>query len=209
MSASISTRSGVSLAGNKANFLDLTFDFAVLTLHSILSQTFDTFQLNCFLRRVVHYSGTTYSTLLTAILYLFRLNSMRAVPAEEDPLGRFREKGVQSPVGCGGRLFMAALVTAHKFLQDRAVSTQTWSRLSNIPIPQLNTDELEFLKAIQFQLFITTRSFEKWSVLLRTTTASGNPRTFPTSSEPVHATAKRGAPYECHQLRHGRRKIPS
>ncbi|ORX89053.1 hypothetical protein K493DRAFT_319008 [Basidiobolus meristosporus CBS 931.73] len=169
----------------KNEFLDLAIDFAVLTLHSICSEPNNPLSLKKFIRQMVLYSGTTYSTLLTSILYLFRLNSMKN---EFNYLTHFRTNHPAAPaISRAARVFLASLITAHKYLHDRTTSTKAWSKLSNVPIVLLKTDEIEFLKTIKFQLFVTTCTFEKWSILLRNTVTSRPTPIVPAPVQPSHS----------------------
>ncbi|KAK9708909.1 PHO85 cyclin-5 [Basidiobolus ranarum] len=183
MTTKLLTKNVGHLNDKKAEFLDLAIDFAVLTLHSMCSEPTNNVHLKNFIRQMVAYSGTTYSTLLTSILYLFRLNSMKA-ECGLDYLNHFRQRDSTSSVTCSARLFLTSLIVAHKYLHDRITSVKAWSKLSNIPRLQLNMDEMEFLKIIKFRLFVTTITFEKWSTLLRNTVI-GKEVSAPIPLEPV------------------------
>ncbi|KAF9580366.1 hypothetical protein BGW38_003021, partial [Lunasporangiospora selenospora] len=70
------------------------------------------------------------------------------------------------PVGCGRRMFLAALILASKFQQDRTYSNKAWSKISGLPVPEINQNEIAFLNLIDYQLFVSPVTFQKWVLIL-------------------------------------------
>ncbi|KAG0250841.1 hypothetical protein BG011_008051 [Mortierella polycephala] len=70
------------------------------------------------------------------------------------------------PVGCGRRMFLAALILASKFQQDRTYSNKAWSKISGLPVSEINANEIAFLSLIDYRLFVPQAVFQKWVVVL-------------------------------------------
>ncbi|KAF9179799.1 hypothetical protein BGZ51_004500 [Haplosporangium sp. Z 767] len=75
------------------------------------------------------------------------------------------------PVGCGRRMFLAALILASKFQQDRTYSNKAWSKISGLPVSEINVNEITFLNLIDYRLFVSQVVFQKWVTIL---TEKGN-----------------------------------
>lgn len=73
------------------------------------------------------------------------------------------EEEENSPVLCGRRMFLASLIAASKFLQDRNYSNRAWAKISGLPIASINANERVFLGLIDFQLHVGAREFAKWT----------------------------------------------
>ncbi|KAF9434199.1 hypothetical protein BGZ76_008410 [Entomortierella beljakovae] len=70
------------------------------------------------------------------------------------------------PVGCGRRMFLAALILASKFQQDRTYSNKAWSKISGLPVSEINLNEITFLTLIDYRLFVSQSVFQKWVNIL-------------------------------------------
>lgn len=68
-----------------------------------------------------------------------------------------------SPVLCGRRMFLAALISASKYLQDRNYSNRAWAKISGLPVGEINTNERAFLKVVDFQLHLPLEEFQRWT----------------------------------------------
>ncbi|KAG0047778.1 hypothetical protein BGZ83_007238 [Gryganskiella cystojenkinii] len=67
---------------------------------------------------------------------------------------------------CGRRTFLAALMVASKYLQDRNYSNKAWAKISGLSIKEINANELIFLKLIDYSLFVSHDTFMRWTALL-------------------------------------------
>ncbi|KAF9578457.1 hypothetical protein BGW38_005724 [Lunasporangiospora selenospora] len=67
---------------------------------------------------------------------------------------------------CGRRTFLAALMVASKYLQDRNYSNKAWAKISGLSIKEINANELIFLKLIDYSLFVSHETFMRWTALL-------------------------------------------
>lgn len=73
----------------------------------------------------------------------------------------------RDPVICGRRMFLAALISASKFLQDRNYSNRAWSRLSGLPVKEINANERSFLDLMDYKLHISADMFQSWTARLQ------------------------------------------
>ena len=74
-------------------------------------------------------------------------------------------------------MFLAALILASKYLQDRNYSARAWSKISGLGTQEIMINELTFLKAIDWRLHISEVVFQRWTdlVLKFTTPRSSSP----------------------------------
>ncbi|KAG0062937.1 hypothetical protein BGZ89_010289 [Linnemannia elongata] len=89
---------------------------------------------------------------------------------------------------CGRRTFLASLMVASKYLQDRNYSNKAWAKISGLSIKEINANELVFLKLIDYSLFVSHETFMRWTALL---VAHGPEATrkFMQTADAVHANA--------------------
>ncbi|CAO3569360.1 unnamed protein product [Mortierella alpina] len=86
--------------------------------------------------------------------------SMSSLPSTSPILAK------SEPVGCGRRMFLAALILASKFQQDRTYSNKAWSKISGLPVSEINLNEITFLALIDYRLFVSQPVFQKWVLIL-------------------------------------------
>ncbi|KAM0791512.1 hypothetical protein ACM66B_005963 [Microbotryomycetes sp. NB124-2] len=78
-----------------------------------------------------------------------------------------------SPILCGRRMFLAALIAASKYLQDRNYSNRAWSRISGLPVNEINSNERAFLNLVGFDLHLGAQEFRRWTERLASLTSQG------------------------------------
>ena len=71
-----------------------------------------------------------------------------------------------SPILCGRRMFLASLIAASKFLQDRNYSNHAWAKISGLPTTEINVNERSFLNMMKFELHIGAEDFHKCELSL-------------------------------------------
>jgi len=64
---------------------------------------------------------------------------------------------------CGRRMFLAALILASKYLQDRNYSSRAWSKISGLATNEINQNETAFLLAVNWKLHITEEVYHRWT----------------------------------------------
>lgn len=85
-----------------------------------------------------------------------------------------REKPVCRAMQCGRRMFLAALILASKYLQDRNYSARAWSKISGLNTLEINQNELMFLEAVGWRLHISEATFQRWTdIVLKYTPGAG------------------------------------
>jgi PHO85 cyclin-5 len=116
--------------------------------------------LKTFIQETLRRSKTSYSTLQVALYYLILLKAHlpKIDFTQEQPKG----DGCRA-MQCGRRMFLAALILASKYLQDRNYSTRAWSKISGLRTVEINQNEVEYLKAIDWNLHVPKEKFDKWS----------------------------------------------
>ncbi|KAJ3201744.1 hypothetical protein HDU67_001083 [Dinochytrium kinnereticum] len=144
--------------------------------------------LRIFVQEILKRSRASFSTLQLALLYIVRMRNKIAVVAS--PLarsssflpatttattntttldGNARFPAVVARGGehtCGRRMFLAALMVASKYLQDKNYSNRAWSKISGLPLDQVNTNEQRFLEAVGYELYVNQKTFGVWSSAL-------------------------------------------
>ncbi|KAK9763012.1 PHO85 cyclin-5 [Basidiobolus ranarum] len=131
--------------------------------------------LNIFVQETIKRSQSSYCTLLTALLYIFRIKdqilTIRKSSASKDgSINRKPKVGgeqVSEPfidrILCARRMFLAALILASKFLQDRNYTNGAWAKTLGSNVLDININENAFLRLIDYRLFVSLPMFASWS----------------------------------------------
>ncbi|KAI9494478.1 cyclin-domain-containing protein, partial [Zychaea mexicana] len=112
--------------------------------------------LNTFLHHILKHSRTTHSTLQLAIFYLFRIRP-RVLERRNDDVY----------ISCGRRMFLAALICAHKFLQDKTYKNSAWSKVSGLSVPEINHAERVMLQLLDWSLYVKKDTYDQWILMLQ------------------------------------------
>ncbi|KAL4870483.1 hypothetical protein BDV12DRAFT_58754 [Aspergillus spectabilis] len=169
----------------KVNFVDNLVDTASLIVETIwplsaVSLRSDSstgckgvLPLRTFIQETLRRSRTSYSTLQVALYYLIKIKSH--VPSPEIAQDQSRAKPVCRAMQCGRRMFLAALILASKYLQDRNYSARAWSKISGLNTVEINQNELMFLEAVEWRLHISEATFQRWTdIVLKYTPGAGS-----------------------------------
>lgn len=118
--------------------------------------------LRTFIQEVLKRSRTTYSTLQTALFYLFRARPKIIEHSQQ------QQKSWQhnAYISCGRRMFLASLVVASKFVQDKTYRNSAWAKIAGLPVAEINTAERFFLSLMDYRLYIDQPTFDRWHRLL-------------------------------------------
>jgi hypothetical protein len=136
--------------------------------------------LRTFIQETLKRSRTSYSTLQVALYYLILIKAH--LPKHDFTMSQPEDASLRA-LQCGRRMFLAALILASKYLQDRNYSARAWSKISGLKVCEINTNEMAFLEAVNWKLHITDPIWEKWQeVVLRHTPS--NPPSSPGASLP-------------------------
>ncbi|ORX44239.1 hypothetical protein DM01DRAFT_1340427 [Hesseltinella vesiculosa] len=116
-----------------------------------------------FIREILRRSKATYFMLQISLFYLFRVKRVvqgkLRIPASDRS---FRE-GLMC---CGRRMFLASLMVASKYIHDKGYPNKAWADASGLPLQEINAAEMAFLQMIDYCLYISEASFEKWYTML-------------------------------------------
>ncbi|KAL2819988.1 hypothetical protein BJX63DRAFT_428313 [Aspergillus granulosus] len=169
----------------KVNFVDNLVDTASLIVEiiwplSAVSLRSDSttgskgvLPLRTFIQETLRRSRTSYSTLQVALYYLIKIKSH--VPNPDLAQDQSRAKPVCRAMQCGRRMFLAALILASKYLQDRNYSARAWSKISGLNTAEINQNELMFLEAVDWRLHIPEATFQRWTdIVLKYTPSAGS-----------------------------------
>ena len=91
---------------------------------------------------------------------------------------------------CGRRMFLAALILASKYLQDRNYSARAWSKISGLRTCEINNNELAFLSAVNWKLHIPEPVFHRWTDIVLKYSPSAQVHVLPRSSPLLPLTWK-------------------
>lgn len=117
--------------------------------------------LRTFVQEVLKRSKTSYSTLQIALYYLVLIKPY--IPTRDFTMEQFDDSHASRAMQCGRRMFLAALILASKYLQDRNYSARAWSKISGLKVSEINTNELAFVKAIGWRLHVPEPLFHRWT----------------------------------------------
>lgn len=120
--------------------------------------------LRTFIQETLRRSRTSYSTLQVALYYLILIKAH--VPKYDFTMEQPDDSHCSRALMCGRRMFLAALILASKYLQDRNYSARAWSKICGLHTSEINQNETAFLLAVNWRLHITESVFQKWSDIM-------------------------------------------
>jgi PHO85 cyclin-5 len=136
--------------------------------------------LRTFIQETLRRSRTSYSTLQVALYYLVVLRPH--VPKHDFTMEQPEDGQALRALQCGRRMFLAALILASKYLQDRNYSARAWSKISGLNTQEINLNEMTFLSAVNWRLHISETVFQRWTDIVLKYTPSAPPPSSPNSS---------------------------
>ncbi|KAJ3575072.1 hypothetical protein NPX13_g4154 [Xylaria arbuscula] len=129
--------------------------------------------LRTFIQETLRRSRTSYSTLQVALYYLILIKPH--VPNHDFTMEQPEDVHATRALQCGRRMFLAALILASKYLQDRNYSARAWSKISGLATLEINQNEMAFLSAVNWKLHITEIVFKRWTEVILNKTPSQPP----------------------------------
>lgn len=129
--------------------------------------------LRTFIQETLRRSRTSYSTLQVALYYLVLIKPH--VPKHDFTMEQPDDVHANRALQCGRRMFLAALILASKYLQDRNYSARAWSKISGLATQEINQNEMAFLLAVNWKLHITDAVFQRWTDIVLKYTPSQPP----------------------------------
>ncbi|RCI03588.1 hypothetical protein CU098_012692 [Rhizopus stolonifer] len=150
---------------NRHAYVDALVDANAMAIESIWNTTMmNVVPLRNFIQEVLRRSRTTYSTLQTSLFYLFRIRPL--IVKDLSQMHTREAHWEDAYVSCGRRMFLASLVIASKFVQDKTYRNSAWAKIAGLPVSEINAAERIFLDRIDYQLYISQPSFEQWYQIL-------------------------------------------
>lgn len=129
--------------------------------------------LRTFIQETLRRSRTSYSTLQVALYYLILIKPH--VPARDFTMEQLDDCHASRAIQCGRRMFLAALILASKYLQDRNYSARAWSKISGLNTLEINQNEMAFLLAVGWKLHISDDVYNRWTECVMKFTPSQPP----------------------------------
>lgn len=161
----------VRQADRKVNFVDNLVDSstqiveAIWPTSSVVCRTEagsnGVLPLRTFIQETLRRSRTSYSTLQVALYYLILIKPH--VPDHDFTMEQPDDCHASRVLQCGRRMFLAALILASKYLQDRNYSARAWSKISGLNTQEINQNEMAFLLAVNWKLHITDEVYNRWT----------------------------------------------
>ncbi|KAL8733041.1 MAG: hypothetical protein Q9181_003747 [Wetmoreana brouardii] len=136
--------------------------------------------LRTFVQEVLRRSKTSYSTLQVALYYLVLVQS--CLPRHDFTMEQREDSQGCRAMQCGRRMFLASLILASKYLQDRNFSARAWSKISGLKACEINTNEIAFLTAVNWKLHIPEPVFQRWTDIVLKYSPSASSLSSPSSS---------------------------
>lgn len=181
----------VRQSDRKVNFVDCLVDSATQMVEVIwqlaepksrceTSSGRGVLPLRMFIQETLRRSRTSYSTLQVALYYLILIKGH--LPKHDFTMSQPEDASLRA-LQCGRRMFLAALILASKYLQDRNYSARAWSKISGLKVCEINTNEMAFLEAVNWKLHIVDAVWDKWQEVVHRHTPT-NPPASPGGSIP-------------------------
>ena len=132
--------------------------------------------LRYYIRETLRRSRTSYSTLQVTLWYLtlirpfvvsaHRSEAQRPDKVLDEATNKPCSEGPSCPLLCGRRMFLAALILASKYLQDRNFTARAWSKITGLPARDIAFNESIFLDKIEWRLHMTEANFKHWNSII-------------------------------------------
>ncbi|KAF8525121.1 cyclin-domain-containing protein [Hysterangium stoloniferum] len=106
-----------------------------------------------FMQKLLQTTQVSQSVIVLALHYVYRLK-------EENHF-------TNGQAGSEFRVAVVALMLANKFVDDNTYTNKTWSDVSGIELTEINKMEREFLRGVDFRLYINTDTYKAWVNLLK------------------------------------------
>ncbi|KAI8876545.1 hypothetical protein K501DRAFT_200191 [Backusella circina FSU 941] len=110
-----------------------------------------------FIQAILKKSHSLFNIVQTSLFYLFRVKY-----AVKQILNKETKTKMESMMCCGRRMFLASLMTASKYLQDKNYRNSAWCKITKLELDEINQLEMAFLKLIDYKLYVSKATFDKW-----------------------------------------------
>ena len=122
-----------------------------------------------YVERIMKYTQCSPCTLVVAIVYLQRLKDQEASGPSAAGAGcqplRLTSFNIQ-------RMFLTAMMIAHKFLDEPVCSNKQWSLVGDLTVKEMNSLELHMLWTLQFDCNVSRAEYDACQAALGALDAS-------------------------------------
>ncbi|KAI9625265.1 hypothetical protein KEM48_008500 [Puccinia striiformis f. sp. tritici PST-130] len=123
-----------------------------------------------FLCSLLRRSRTTPNTLKLALFYIHQ--ARRPLRQHISIINTNHMKSanhhlLRDPILSGRKMFLAALMIASKYLNDRNYSNRAWAKIAGLPIEEVNANERVFITLIGYRTHVDLDGFDVWSFRLQ------------------------------------------
>ncbi|KIJ45217.1 hypothetical protein M422DRAFT_251401 [Sphaerobolus stellatus SS14] len=106
-----------------------------------------------FMQKLLQTTQVSQSVIVLSLHYIYRLK-------EENHF-------TSGQAGSEFRVAVVALMLANKFVDDNTYTNKTWSDVSGIDLEEINRMEREFLRGVDYRLYVNTETYRAWVNLLK------------------------------------------
>ena len=156
----LSSSSAHPQSDSSAQIVEAIWPLSSITCRSEMGRN-GVLPLRTFIQETLRRSRTSYSTLQVALYYLILIKPH--VPEHDFTMEQPCDNTTLRSLQCGRRMFLAALILASKYLQDRNYSARAWSKISGLNTSEINQNEMAFLLAVNWRIHITDAVFQRWT----------------------------------------------
>ncbi|KAF9653202.1 hypothetical protein BDM02DRAFT_3071137, partial [Thelephora ganbajun] len=115
--------------------------------------------LHGFVQELIRRSRTSGTVLQTALCYIEAVRrKLPEIASTSDSELVPPEPLIPSPLLCPRRTFLASLILASKFLQDRCYSNRAWAKLSGLSPREVGRCEKALGDALEWRLWVGKQS---------------------------------------------------
>lgn len=118
-----------------------------------------------FCNEILKRSKATYSTLQISLFYIFRVKKVvheKLYQRAQLPKDMQTSTNQEDLMCCGRRMFLASLMVASKYLHDKNYHNKAWAKITGLDIKEINAAEMAFLTLIDYQLYVSKPTFDRW-----------------------------------------------
>lgn len=121
-----------------------------------------------FCNEILKRSKATYSTLQISLFYVFRVKKVvheklyQRIKQQKQSTNMQTNTQMDDLMCCGRRMFLASLMVASKYLHDKNYHNKAWSKITGLDIKEINAAEMAFLKLIDYRLYVSKPTFDRW-----------------------------------------------
>ncbi|KAJ3395699.1 hypothetical protein HDU92_005165 [Lobulomyces angularis] len=116
--------------------------------------------LKYFIKEILRKSNSKAITLQLALKYLINMKIMER--------NNLISKELKSNLifHCGRRMFLSSLIITSKIILEPAAKNSAWSKISGLPIQEINNGERLLLSCLDYKLYLPLEEFIDWHIIL-------------------------------------------